>query len=618
MDKLNKWIDKTVNKSSNTPSLWDGIWGDNLASYICYRLQYRIILLIAVTLLHVLEFILINRSFDGESIYTILIIKFMLFLLHDGWWGGLDAMRSIIRRQYYQSSIAEAVKTHHIWLLISGIIIVFCSAVAFAYVLLYPNNLSIFTLILVVHTGVTLLLKVYITGAYAIRRVYFSMAAILYSDVLIFLAIISTHHWWGERGIFVALIISIFIKSLLAIYYIRSTLISLRLLQIRFSFKNKLKEFYRNAGQLFPVCEISVRMCTSLVIHIGWVLPLAIYFQFRTGVTDQNIILCYLLIPIFRIMNTWVRPFYFDFVSHKLDCFHNLRAFLLRQLSIAALAVAAFLTISAYVVTLYVEPKGDVFIIMHLFLLSSLICLQSLLAYNAFSLRFYKTILIACMLPVVAYVVCWTQQLSLYPTLMLCSMAVMLAVLLLYRYRDYRCFEGKMRPLDYIIHPANQKEGHLWGCYKLDVCTPTLIKSSLNKLFDTCPYIEYVSFIGKHTFVCVFHRQYKPEAHQKIMYHFAGLIKEYAIYDAVSALEKEIEQNRFAKNNSKYTGSKTFVLDSTCCVDELSVPRLMRRKIEQKAVQLLYPFTSISRVPCDVDVITSNGQIKKLIISCKG
>jgi hypothetical protein len=312
-----QWLEHQQKLKSKIVFLEEAIFDNQIGKYAWHRLRFFLFGQILFLLVHWVEFTYLKRFFFGFILSDLLLIRFLLQLASEFWWGGLESMRGEIQKAYQNKDRTGVEALISAWTRksvgVAALALVCCGILfAISYSISGRFTLAQFYLI---GCFLRFILEVFsrtlYSGAYALIRVHRNMASIIAPHLFSVLVIPLCWGWLGFWSIGLIPIMGALISFGFSIYFTQKTFNMLRI-------KIPLKAFLRFDRSQF---YLKPGVKSFLWAGMGFILIRLDTFYFVTHALKNITSLpqgrvswafYYLSYPLIAITTDWVRFFYFD------------------------------------------------------------------------------------------------------------------------------------------------------------------------------------------------------------------------------------------------------------------------------------------------------------------
>lgn len=327
MSTLANWLEQERAAQEALVRLIPSLLRNQLLPYSWYRLRYFALRTIVLLSIHVIEFFFFQFMFSGASLAAIATIQAFVSLLTVVSWSALEVMRTEVREKRRATGLYAVPKVLSPWLSF-GVLLSVIGVFLCGVVLVLGLALSSAEHHLLVVTASVVLLRaalqffpmVYHSGAYAVRRVYKPVIAIVGVDLARFGGILLCWPLLGVWALPAVYLLTLALQLYLMIRYVTDTYRMLGWLPLDFSFSPRsLKRLLQ-----VPKRALASAAAAGLFLGIDGLLVLALFLENPSG-NNELFFLFYLIGPLIRAAHDWSNLFYFDFKNLELHLFNHMR-----------------------------------------------------------------------------------------------------------------------------------------------------------------------------------------------------------------------------------------------------------------------------------------------------
>lgn len=404
MIKVTAWFERQAARSQRAVSLEEALIGGRFWPYAVFRLRYFFVQYLAAVAVHSARVVLLYTTFASPVFLKLLVAHAVATLFTNFWWGGLETMRSDIRRLRRTSRADQVRPVIERWMVlaavVSGVLMVGGAAATVAVPLANPAERA-YVFALVLRVALSCLTQTFHSGVYAIRRVYRPAAAIAGLEMLGLGLAVVLRGVFGPAGLPAALILSTLISAGCNAYYVGRVyrFLGLQLFQ-------RARHRRGDMPQRVWSTEFIAAGSSFAMSRLDAFLVLALFAAPTIADTHATLPVMFgLLSPTVRAGFDWARLFYFDLKRLDLTVYNRLLAPFDARLRRLAVLLGGLLWIIAVVTVSVALPsalRADVWLLLPFFVARSLL---ASIEVGAFSARRYRLLLAsgcACLAGLVA------------------------------------------------------------------------------------------------------------------------------------------------------------------------------------------------------------------------
>ncbi len=331
MTPLERWLSSEADREARAVFLEEALLTGRFARYALYRLRYFLLRYFAESILHGAKFVILFVAFDGWLFTAVVLVGAGAGLVSSFWWGALEVMRARVRR------LARSGRSRRIpaeiggWLSLSALLAGICFLSTLAWIALavggHGRDLRVFHLY-VGAVGLRLALELctltFHSGAYAIRRIYRPLPALLAVEGVGLVAMAAAWPFLGAWAIPASMVVSALVSTSLTVHY-TARLYRFLLwlpLPLTLSLRSSVRWIRRIAMREFLAAGTSYAL-----MRLDSFLVLALFTAGRREMHPGDLfLLFYVLSPTVRAGFDWAQLFYFDLKRLEVARFRNLRA----------------------------------------------------------------------------------------------------------------------------------------------------------------------------------------------------------------------------------------------------------------------------------------------------
>ncbi|MEK7703683.1 MAG: hypothetical protein AAB426_01895, partial [Myxococcota bacterium] len=315
MNASSRYLQQRQTEQERRPSLAEALLAGRFLRYAFYRMRYlgiRVLLRTGVSFGELAFFFLVASPYYFGFI---LVARSVCGAVATLWWGALDTLRTDVRELYATHNRPAVERLVGSWLrgaIGAGAILLLVTACAIALRVWVRDVLSIFDaymLVCAVRISADVVTRTYHAGAYALRRVFRPLVAVLAVDVLDVLALVALWPSLGPWSFAASLLATTALSTALTWWFTRETYRSLRIGPRLRRHARRSHDATRHAVRdiALPalansVSELDALVITLLVLGAGDDATSVAVAAFVHGVR-----------PMIGAGYNWARLFYFDF-----------------------------------------------------------------------------------------------------------------------------------------------------------------------------------------------------------------------------------------------------------------------------------------------------------------
>jgi hypothetical protein len=328
MTGLDRWMRRQAEREGRAVYLEEVLLSGRFSTYAFYRLRFFLLRYVAESVLHGAKFAILFIAFEGWLFAAVVLAGAGAGLISSFWWGALEVMRARVRhlaRSGRQRRIPEEIGSFF-WLagfLAAASLLGAAAWIAFS-LLWQEQTLRVFHLYVgavALRLALDLCTLTFHSGAYAIRRIYRPLPALLAVEGVGLMAMVGAWPLVGSWSIPVATAVSAVVSAALTIHYTARLYRFLLWLPLRLSLRSSLGRIRRIAWGEFLSAGASYA-----VMRLDAFLVLALFTAGADGDRPGDLfVLFYVLSPTVRAGFDWAQLFYFDLKRLETARFENLR-----------------------------------------------------------------------------------------------------------------------------------------------------------------------------------------------------------------------------------------------------------------------------------------------------
>lgn len=310
MTPVTAWFAGQAARERRAVALEEALIGNRFWSYAVYRLRYFFLQYLTAAGVHAARVTLIYTTFDAPAFLNLLVLHAAAALATSFWWGGLEVMRSDIRRLRQTSRPTQVGYTVESWLvlavLVSAVMMVGSVAATIA-VRSGGAAQQLYVFATVLRVALSCITQTFHSGVYAVRRIHRPAVVIAGVEVLGLGLAVALRSWFGASGLPAALIASSLVTAGCSLYYSQR---AYRFLDIRL-FSNATARW--QLPRRFDRWEFAAAGLSFAVSRLDAFLVLALFAGPALAHDAARLPVLFALVsPTVRAGFDWARLFYFD------------------------------------------------------------------------------------------------------------------------------------------------------------------------------------------------------------------------------------------------------------------------------------------------------------------
>jgi hypothetical protein len=369
MTRMTAWFRAQAAREGRAVAVEEALIGGRFWPYAVYRLRYFVLQYLVAVAVQGGWVILLHSTVAHSAFLHLLVLQAAGTLATSFWWGGLEVMRSEVRRLRQTSRPAYVSNAIQRWLLLAiviAVVVVAGGAVGTVAARSSGAVQQLYVLAIALRVALCCVTQTFHSGVYAVRRIYRPAMVIAGVEMLGLGLAVMLRGWFGPPGLPSALIASNLVAAGCSLYYSHR---AYRFLDIhlfapsaaRWRLPRRFDRIeFAAAGLSFAVSRLDAFLV--LVLFAG---PAFVHD------TTTLPVLFALISPTVRAGFDWARLFYFDLkrldllvYSRMLDQF----AAHLRQLALALGLLFGSIAIATAYVASPTTPDTTVWLLLPFFL----------------------------------------------------------------------------------------------------------------------------------------------------------------------------------------------------------------------------------------------------------
>ncbi len=325
MTHVDEWLARQVRRDRSVVRLEEALLGGRLGRYFAYRLRFFVGRAAISTIIHAAKVVLLLGAFPRDEFLALIILQAAVAMANDFWWGALEVLRNRVRGLQRRGSPHRVPREIGSWLSLSAFLSVVGIVVALGY---FAYRLAVgfgpgdaFVAALLVGLALSITLRTFHSGAYALRRVYRPLPSLLALDIVSVGALLAAWPLVGLWAFPLAELVATLIVAAITLHYVSRTYRTLALPGIRelLALRRPFPKLHVLKSALGPGVAYALVGLEGLVVVAGTA-------GAGTQASIALVVLLAALAPVNRASFEWARLLYFDLKRLDVPLLAGLRA----------------------------------------------------------------------------------------------------------------------------------------------------------------------------------------------------------------------------------------------------------------------------------------------------
>lgn len=336
-DDLQRWLRSESRRELGRVTLEDVLVFGRFHRYLWQRSTRFALTRTIQTLLHVGELYLLFLFAPQNVFLAAALVTIGTEVAGSAWWGGLELLRSGVRRRSRDGRYAAIGPLIRCWLVAATALACTLGSGAIGFAMLESRDTGFgvgeaYVTVRLIGFGLELAVRTFHSGAYALRRIYQPTWALLAPSMARGMLLLGMWPMVALWSIPIASFCSALARALLTVWFTRRTYIDLRIWPLAPGTRHRPKRpvlWVREAGRF------AAAAAANASANVGYLWALAL-LSFATSDPDLWLALFVYLVlaaPLLEACVAWARLFYPDLVKLEDDLLLPFRAVLQRQLT---------------------------------------------------------------------------------------------------------------------------------------------------------------------------------------------------------------------------------------------------------------------------------------------
>lgn len=439
MKNIQKWLSKHTHRQEKFVSLYDMMFDGCDVSYLSFRLSLFNLQVLFHYFSHMVMFYFMFHQLALKTFTILIMVSAVKMLVSAGWWGGLEVLRSHVRKAYHAGNKEEVNQITGFWIQLAVFFSLPAIALAayYAYVgygnILYRESAieAFFIVCSCLTLAIQLPLGAYHAGIYGFSRIMRPRFSMILPFLIGICILLFSWSLFRQYAILLS-IASESVTSVFLTFYYTSYMYKLYKLEpVRPSHQEFKRRFFE-----IPTVNFILGSMANIFIMSDALLIIAFYF-WALGDPRQLMFIqiVFLISPLIRASSDWARLFYFDrkqLENDQLSLFiSKYEKSVSRVASFLGFSFGVFACVSSY---LLISPAAgaNTLIMLPFFLMRSLIANKQVKAYTY---SYYYDVIVSGALVIVSVVGVYVLKVPLLTKGVLITVAMIVVNAFLKRYR---------------------------------------------------------------------------------------------------------------------------------------------------------------------------------------
>lgn len=576
MQLIQKWLSKHNHRQEKFVSLYDMMFDGCDVSYLSFRLSLFNLQVLFHYFSHMVMFYFMFHKLALKTFTVLILVSAVKMLISAGWWGGLEVLRSHVRKAYHIGNKEEVNQAIGFWIHLSAFFAfpILGAAAYYSYVA-YHNYLyhepameALFIVCSCLTLAVQLPLGAYHAGIYGISRVMRPRFSMILPYLIGICILLFSWSLFRQYAILLS-IVGESVTSIFLTFYYTSYMYTLYKLE---PVKPTHQEFKRRFWEM-PMLNFILGSVANIFIMSDALLIIAFYFW---ALGDPRLLIfvqiVFLISPLIRASSDWARLFYFDrkqLENDQLSLFiSQYEKSVSRVASFLGFSFGVFACVSSY---LLISPKAGIntLTMLPFFLMRSLIANRQVRAYTYY---YYYDVIVSGMLAVSSVVGIYVLKVPLTTKGVLITIAMIIVNAFLKRYRLPCCAINRYQNIYTNLYnwlATLVQNSEAVDLYKITLDKKTTLAQKMGFINRLA---EELKIPGDH--VCVFGEYplllYLPASH-------SGENKINALFAAIGGgIVSNVQHSLIAQQSTYWTGKLPYNVKNDPLIKELTAHSLER------------------------------------------
>ncbi len=340
---IDRWIRKEFDRQAKIPTLEAALLGQKLSGYVIYRLRYFFLRLVAVVIIHAIEFPILYKSIHPGNISPVILFAASMHLIMQLWWGALESMRAEVRDSVLDHKSHQIERVINPWLRRSFSLALICLVLGLCFSFYLSTHFGLrlnspeqaIMLIYLLRCTLSFPITAFHSGIYALRRVGSPILAIFILELAGLATALSLHPWLGAWAAPICIFITSLMQSFISATYIQKMY---AFIGWNVSLWPPRGKALANIELIAPAALVPALACLAMSLDSLIIIGLTTS-EYASRNTTLTIIL-FLASPLIRACHDWAMLFYPDIRRLGLDLFQHFYQLLNTAVSWTSIIVA--------------------------------------------------------------------------------------------------------------------------------------------------------------------------------------------------------------------------------------------------------------------------------------
>ena len=325
---LDSWLQRQAAREQRLVTLEDALLGNRAAAYGLYRLRFFALRCLSSAGLHVVRLTLLRFIFSHQNFLTTLLLNAAAGLLTSFWWGALEVLRGRVRHLARDGEGRRIPGEIAQWLAVAAILAgssLLLPAVWIAWELLRHGRsldvLHLYVFAIGFRLAADLLTLTLHSGAYAVRRVYRPLPAMIAVELGSFAIVLAAWPWLGRWSFPISVVAGTVMGSTLTVHYTARVYRLLGWLPLRLAVPGLTRFAHRSIGS-----DLFAAGTSYALMKMDAFLMLAMFHSRIDPAHEVSLFLLFVSIgPAVQAGFDWAQLLYFDLKRLQAPCLGALR-----------------------------------------------------------------------------------------------------------------------------------------------------------------------------------------------------------------------------------------------------------------------------------------------------